>query len=776
MTSDLTRPPLGPDPPDVAPTNGAGPNDAHPDREAPSLGSPGTGHRDDPDYRRLARQDLRARLGRLNRRLRAIVEAQRQEAAGLDRPDVTHLAITDRHAGLMMERVERMADSGLGDGPVLNGHAIGVAVTPAADEARRRGWRLPIERLADVHRLDAIDELAVLACAAPEVDAGYQRLYAYALDDLKRTSACPALIAGLATVPGGDPLELRPRLGPYGRLRSAGLLIGGVTATTDLLQDLRLAPGLLELLLGAPVDLDLIGGASAADPGTRPGPRPCVESDDDLTGVCRSQIDRLGGALGDGRLDVAGIWGADGNTRDHVVSALLRRTGRPWDRVDLGGRGATGSDLTAALHAAALGGAVLWLALDDRPPVPAQPAGGSTGPRVLDLAGADLILAGSDVPVVICGPPAAPRPRAVMRRRAYAEVTVRPPSTGDRSELWRRAVPGADPGAVTELAGRFRLTAGDIEAAASIATTANRLRPEPIADPPGLDELVAAVPTVARVSSGTFTTAVTPRRRLDELVLPEAEHTQVVEIGRFHRAWPSVTERWGFGARAGRGVKALFVGEPGTGKTMAAEVIAGELGVDLVKVDLAQVVSKWVGETEKNLEAAFSEAEATDCVLFFDEADSLFGKRGEVRHGTDRYANLEVGYLLQRLEGYEGLVVLASNLSENIDAAFSRRFHFVIHFPRPDEEQRRRLWALAFPPEAPVADLDADALARLDLTGAGIASTAQSAALLAAAEGAATIGPGHVALALQRQFKREGRALRAGELGRYADLIDGAGR
>jgi SpoVK/Ycf46/Vps4 family AAA+-type ATPase len=219
-------------------------------------------------------------------------------------------------------------------------------------------------------------------------------------------------------------------------------------------------------------------------------------------------------------------------------------------------------------------------------------------------------------------------------------------------------------------------------------------------------------------------------------------------------------------------MKALFTGEPGTGKTMSAEVVTGMLGLELLKVDMAQVVSKWVGETEKNMEAVFQQAEDSHAVLLFDEADALFGKRGEVKHGTDRYANLEVGYLLQRLESCEGLVILTSNLKENIDPAFTRRFQFVVHFPRPGVAERRRLWQLAFPPEAPLAaNVDLGTLSRLDMTGAGIASAARTAALHAADTGSPEIAMRHVVRGVSRQFQREARLFRPSELGRYADLL-----
>jgi SpoVK/Ycf46/Vps4 family AAA+-type ATPase len=201
--------------------------------------------------------------------------------------------------------------------------------------------------------------------------------------------------------------------------------------------------------------------------------------------------------------------------------------------------------------------------------------------------------------------------------------------------------------------------------------------------------------------------------------------------------------------------------------------VAGDLGLPLLKIDLARIVSKWVGETEKNLDAAFREAEDSHAVLFFDEAEALFGARADVRTGADRYANLEVSFLLQRLDAFAGVAILASNLRDKIDAAFTRRFHAVIAFPRPAEAERRRLWRLAFPILPDGRDLldpevDLAELAGFDLTGAGIFAAAQTAAFLAADQGADTIGPPHVVRGLARQFQREARILTAADLGRHA--------
>ena len=198
---------------------------------------------------------------------------------------------------------------------------------------------------------------------------------------------------------------------------------------------------------------------------------------------------------------------------------------------------------------------------------------------------------------------------------------------------------------------------------------------------------------------------------------------------------------------------ALFAGPSGAGKTMAAEVIAADLDLDLYRIDLSGLVSKYIGETEKNLRRVFEAAEGAGAVLFFDEADALFGKRTEVKDSHDRYANIEVSYLLQRMESYSGFSVLATNLKSHLDQAFLRRLRFVIDFPPPDVAARRGIWRRAFPPEAPLDRIDFDALSRLEVTGGNIAVIAVNAAFLAASEGA-PIGMAHIARAAQAEFRK----------------------
>ncbi|PBC75967.1 ATPase family protein associated with various cellular activities (AAA) [Streptomyces sp. TLI_235] len=265
---------------------------------------------------------------------------------------------------------------------------------------------------------------------------------------------------------------------------------------------------------------------------------------------------------------------------------------------------------------------------------------------------------------------------------------------------------------------------------------------------------------------------VSPERGWDDLVLPPDHTRRLREIVTRHRRRHLVHHEWGFPPLPSTGVVALFSGPSGTGKTLAAEIVAGELGLDLYKVNLSSVVSKYIGETEKNLERIFGAASAGELVLFFDEADALFGKRSEVSDAHDRYANIEVAYLLQRLESYDGIVVLATNLQRNIDEAFLRRISVGIDFEPPDETHRRRIWHRAFPPAAPVVDLDVDFLAeRFRITGGTIRNAALGAAFRAA-EGGGPITTELVVLALHREFQKIGRLCTEAEFGRYLDLVE----
>ena len=267
-----------------------------------------------------------------------------------------------------------------------------------------------------------------------------------------------------------------------------------------------------------------------------------------------------------------------------------------------------------------------------------------------------------------------------------------------------------------------------------------------------------------------LTTRIRPRRTWDDLVLPQYEFDRVQMVAARYRNRDVVMDEWGFKPIPSAGVVAMFTGPPGTGKTMSAEVIASDLNLDLFKVNLATMVSKFIGETEKNLEELFEAADTGNVVLLFDEADSIFGKRSEVSNSNDRYANLEVSYLLQRIERFDGLVILTTNLKSNVDAAFLRRINLTVDFQSPNLVERMRLWSRVIPEVAPRSDLDLDFLSKFKITGADIRSVALTAAFRAADAGV-PISMNEMVLALLDEFRKQGRVVEPSAFGQYSTLL-----
>jgi hypothetical protein len=669
----------------------------------------------------LATRHLALRLRMAGHVLAQACERQASLAARLTRPDLTQTCITDQQVRIMIGDMDAMLGARERTSWSLQLEADVALERALRADAANAGITLPLDALTTAHDLSRFEQQALLLCAAPDIDSSYERIFGYLLDDMNRRNACVELLCLLDGALLKERMANQRALGPNGILRRSGMLRAWGDASSQLRQELRLGSGMLDCLCGM---------ASAT--GFRdPAQVSCSEAE------VSADIMHHGQALRGGRVAVLGVWGPPRSSLAGTVQGLALAACLPLRRW-------VGDDLAAALGSAAALGAMLWINLDGEN---AKPAARQQIANTLAASAVPVILSGVD----------AWRPLGLLAERAYAEMRIDAPDFDGRTRLWARALPDASPQRLAELAGRYRVGAQEVRATVRAAAGGS-----------GVDTACAAV---LRPSGQRLVTLVEPRRGPDDLILAPALHQQVMEVADFFRAWPNVAGPWGFGklVTGQGGIKALFSGDSGTGKTLAAEVVAGVLGMPLLKIDLAQIVSKWVGETEKHLESVFSEAEDSHGVLFFDEADALFGKRGEVQHGVDRYANLEVSYLLQRIEDYAGLVILATNLKENIDAAFTRRFHATIHFPRPDPAERRRLWEIAFPANAPLeTEIDLDLLSRLDLTGAGITSAARTAALLAAAGGSPSITIGHVARALVRQYQREARVLMPSELGPYA--------
>ena len=323
-------------------------------------------------------------------------------------------------------------------------------------------------------------------------------------------------------------------------------------------------------------------------------------------------------------------------------------------------------------------------------------------------------------------------------RRAAFTIDVVKPTPAEQAAAWSSALGLAGADSPAMLAGQFDLGFHAIKQIANDALADSAGNPASLQDRlwdagvamtrPQLDMLARRIPTVAA---------------WNDIVLPEAERLLLQHIAGQVAQRSKVYETWGFGQKMSRGLgmSVLFSGESGTGKTLAAEVLAHELRMNLYRIDLSAVVSKYIGETEKNLRRLFDAAESGGTILFFDEADALFGKRSEVKDSHDRYANIEINYLLQRMEAYRGLAILATNMKSALDTAFLRRLRFIVRFPFPGVAERKAMWQNVFPAGVPKAALDYDRLARLNITGGHIHNIALNAAFLAAAAGTGVTMP-----------------------------------
>jgi len=343
----------------------------------------------------------------------------------------------------------------------------------------------------------------------------------------------------------------------------------------------------------------------------------------------------------------------------------------------------------------------------------------------------------------------ASRERVRLRYRASVSFDVAKPTSEEQQVLWKDA--GVN-GQVEALTSQFDLSAANIRAAAAQSNSPEEVWTACRAQTrPRLDDLAQWIDT---------------RATWNEIVLPAPQLAMLREIAAHVRQRAKVYQTWGFAQKCARGlgISALFTGVSGTGKTMAAEVLADELCLDLYRIDLSQVVSKYIGETEKNLRRVFDAAEGGGAILLFDEADALFGKRSEIKQGLDRYANIEVSYLLQRMEAYRGLAILTTNMKDALDPAFLRRIRFVVQFPFPDGAERLEIWRRMFPAQTPVDGLDMAKLAKLHVAGGNIRNIALNAAFLAA-DANEPVRMSHVLRAVRIEYAKIEKALTEAEIG-----------
>jgi hypothetical protein len=363
-------------------------------------------------------------------------------------------------------------------------------------------------------------------------------------------------------------------------------------------------------------------------------------------------------------------------------------------------------------------------------------------------------------PIILSG-----RERQRSRHRTIASFDIPRPSSAEQRGIWHEVLGqmAVDMnGTIDQLTSQFALSVPGIRGAYAQAAGGadGDIHSDEVAD-----ILWDACRAQARPRLDDLALRIEPSAGWDDLVLPDEQKRTMHQIAAQLRQRMLVYERWGFAAKSSRGlgISALFAGASGTGKTMAAEVLAGELKLDLYRVDLSQVVSKYIGETEKNLERIFDAAEQGGAILLFDEADALFGKRSEVKDSRDRYANIEVSFLLQRMEAYRGLAILTTNQKKALDTAFLRRLRFVVEFPFPDAAQRAEIWRRIFPEATPVNELDYLMLSRLNIAGGNIRTIALNAAFIAADQNEA-VGMRHLLHAARTEYAKLEKPLTDGEI------------
>lgn len=615
----------------------------------------------------------------------------------------------------------------------------------------------PLRALGRLFGLEDFDLSVLLLCLAPEIDRKYEKLYAYLQNDVMRKWPTLDLALDLNCHSLEERLACRARLLPSMPLLRHQLVIP-VNESNDgqfslLSRPLRLDDRITAYLLDNDVLDEAIAGFTRSV-----APNAAMEDllfSEELRGRLH-QIHDIG-------VKLSLFVGPRGAGRKLAAEALCALSGRTLLVANIPkalAAGAIASRIAAKLtREAILRNAVLYLdsaeVLLAEDKLPSRLA----LLQALEESPGHAILGSSQNWNEVVSDLPEPIPA----------VSFSMPDHTMRLAMWWRFAPELERQEASALAGKFQFTGGRIRSAVEQARRLSN------SEGLSLDHLYEACRAQSASRLTSTARRVVPLYRWEDICLPAEGLVHLREICSHLNFRRHVFGEWRFDHKMslGKGVSALFVGAPGTGKTMAAEVIAQELRLDLFKVDLSCVVSKYIGETEKNLSRVFDEADQSNGILFFDEADALFGRRSEVKDSHDRYANIEIDYLLQRMEEYEGIVILATNFQKNIDEAFRRRLRFLVEFPLPDEKQRSRIWRSVFPRETPLSDdIDFAFLAhKFKLTGGSIRNIALSAAFLAAQE-QQEVRMYHVIRATRRELRKLGRLCIKADFDHYFEFVE----
>lgn len=614
-----------------------------------------------------------------------------------------------------------------------------------------------LQSLVNIFSLSGFDRDVLLICLAPELDLRYEKLYSYLQDDVTKKYPTVDLVLNLLSNSLEEKIKYREYLSNKSPLIRHGFIElfeePSQQNPSFLAKYIKLDPYIANTLLTETDDsrakVDVSWGALLIPESTK---------------------ERLSELVGKGQgffsQNIFYLHGPSGVGKRTCITALCDQNKIGVMDFDLSewspdSEETLQSQIAYALRNARMNNVALHIKNFDKLLDDSHQNTLATVVDILDNADAPILISANQAWVPL-----------MHLNKYFIAVNIPAPDFKNRQQLWARQFENKSIEASIsseDIAAQFRLTPGQIARAASQAKNKAYWRN---AENPCItrDDLLASCREQSSHKLNELAQKITPRYGWDDIVLPPKKLKHLKDVYSAAKNRSKVFEQWGFDKKLslGKGINVLFSGPSGTGKTMSAEIIAKELGQEFYKIDLSGIVSKYIGETEKNLSKIFNEAEATNAILFFDEADALFGKRSEVNSSHDRHANIETAYLLQKMEEYNGIVILATNLDKNMDNAFTRRINFLIDFPVPKKEDRLRIWQKVWPEALPLAaDVDLEYLAtNFELSGGNIKNVALNTAFLAAEEGDA-VGMKHLVQALQREHQKMGKLSNGKEFGEY---------
>lgn len=688
------------------------------------------------------------------------------------------LYISEEEVDRLIKQPVGMPQWALGQDPSINQEAqvelkqLSVLITQCKANSIKRGIPLRLVKLTDIFNLNPREIDILLICLAPELDLRFERLYAYLQDDITKKKAGVDLMVNLLCNSIGQKMTMRACFSissPLIKNHLVELFEDSSRQNTGLLDKyIKVDERVVNYLLDSDeLDSRLLGFVRLIEARTQFNELLLpVNVSRHLKSITRTESfdDEKAIFYFQGKYGVGKQSTAEALCYDMEISLLIVNLEYLFSNSEFAFEAA----LQIILREALLQGSALFfqnfetLLTDDKK-------------AALDIFVSELEKRKG---ITFLAAKTLWEPKDALRNKIFMRIEFPQPSYSERLKLWKISLKGKiAPDSRLVLGGvanKFRFSGGQIRDAVSTASNLARWR-----DPANGYIILADLYEACRLQSNrklaTLAQKITPRYTMLDIVLPPDPTRQLQEICNHVKYRSLVHVKWGFGKKMsiGRGLNVLFSGPSGTGKTMSAEIIAHEQKMDLYKIDLSTVVSKYIGETEKNLAHIFTEAETSNAILFFDEADALFGKRSEVRDAHDRYANLEIGYLLQKMEEYDGVVILATNLRKNMDDAFVRRMQFIVEFPFPDELYRYKIWKAHFPEEAPLAeDIDWQFLSeKFKFAGGNIKNVAVGAAFYGADE-SSIINMGHIILAAKRELQKQGKLCVKGDFGKYYELIE----